>query len=529
MSTILETSVFANECLAQNILQNLLQLGVVEFCICPGARNSPLITVLHQNPQIKQFYFYEERSAAFFALGRSRSLNAPVAIIVTSGTAAAELLPAAMEGYYTGVPLVLITADRPRRYRGSNAPQTAEQVGLFGQYAIAEFDLANGDEVNHFEWSLKGPCHVNICFEEPQKGGIDFQFPLEAINTTYPKTNIVEIVKSNFQDFLDKVKNPFVIVGGLKEKDQFHVINFLKKLGAPVFLEGISGLREKADLQALRIAKTEDILNLSAQCSYPIDGIIRIGGIPTFRLWRDVELLGGQIPVFSLNDVPFSGLSWGQIQCYPIDAYLASIEFNSKVNFPSDWKNQDLIYQMRLEELFQQHPQSEQAICHYISKKIPSHSMVYLGNSMPIREWDEFAANEEKSLSIYASRGLNGIDGQISTFLGLCKKENYNFGLFGDLTALYDLAAPWILREMKDYHVNILIMNNGGGRIFHKMFQIQEIQNLHQIQFKSFAEMWGLDYYCLTSFEDLPTSGHNLIEFQPDWIQTQRFWDLIKK
>src|SRR5262249_51804584 len=110
---------------------------------------------------------HEERSAAFFALGRSKITHQPVAIITTSGTAAGELLPATMEAYYTGIPLVLLTADRPRSYRGTNAPQCAEQVGLFGQYAVFEQDLAENEECNLQGWKQNGAAHLNVCLDEP--------------------------------------------------------------------------------------------------------------------------------------------------------------------------------------------------------------------------------------------------------------------------------------------------------------------------------------------------------------------------
>ncbi|HKR62395.1 MAG TPA: thiamine pyrophosphate-binding protein, partial [Thermoanaerobaculia bacterium] len=116
---------------ASRLIAEVRAAGVEEFCVCAGSRNAPLLAVLAGSPLVS---FVDERSAAFFAIGRMKLHGRPVAVVTTSGTAAAELLPATIEAYYAGLPLVLITADRPARFRGTGAPQSIEQVGLFGVY-----------------------------------------------------------------------------------------------------------------------------------------------------------------------------------------------------------------------------------------------------------------------------------------------------------------------------------------------------------------------------------------------------------
>lgn len=116
----------AIETVTINVLNEVLKVGTREFCICPGVRNAPLIEAIKAH-DLKMYSFFDERSAAFFALGRSQNTRRPVAVIVTSGTAGAHLLAAAMQCYYAGIPLILITADRPRRFRHKNSPQGCEQ------------------------------------------------------------------------------------------------------------------------------------------------------------------------------------------------------------------------------------------------------------------------------------------------------------------------------------------------------------------------------------------------------------------
>ncbi len=147
---------------ARRLVQQVRDLGASEFCVCAGSRNSPLIAVLgNRGPRPEArgpiFSFIDERSAAFFALGRVKLTGQPTAVVTTSGTAVAELLPAVVEAHYAGLPLVLLTADRPARYRGTGAPQAIEQTGIFGPYAATSPE----------GWSRKTPLHLNVEFDEP--------------------------------------------------------------------------------------------------------------------------------------------------------------------------------------------------------------------------------------------------------------------------------------------------------------------------------------------------------------------------
>lgn len=141
---------------AARLIEDVRAAGVREFCVCAGSRNAPLLAVLGQS-NARLFTFVDERSAAFFAIGRVKQHGEPVAVVTTSGTAVAEMLPAAIEAHYSGIPLILISADRPSYFRGTGAPQCIEQIGIFGVYA--ETDLQS--------WSRARPLHLNIEFEEP--------------------------------------------------------------------------------------------------------------------------------------------------------------------------------------------------------------------------------------------------------------------------------------------------------------------------------------------------------------------------
>lgn len=141
---------------AARLIDDVRAAGVREFCVCAGSRNSPLLVVLGRS-DARLFSFVDERSAAFFAIGRFKQHGDPVAIVTTSGTAVAELLPAVVEAHYSGTPLVLITADRPARFRDTGAPQSIDQINIFGAYAEMSLDA----------WSRKRALHLNVEFDEP--------------------------------------------------------------------------------------------------------------------------------------------------------------------------------------------------------------------------------------------------------------------------------------------------------------------------------------------------------------------------
>lgn len=527
----------ANEQLAYQIIQEAVRVGVSEFCICPGNRNSALFSVLIQEPNLKKYFWFEERSGAFFSLGKSKCTGSPVAIITTSGSAAGELLPAAMEAFYTGIPLLLITADRPRRFRGTGAPQSVEQVRIFGMYTPFAKDIAAGELCSLAEWDQKTPAHLNVCFEDPFPSKSVSSIEVAKRSPILPQAKQIEFQYATFKkdaeslsQFLKPLRYPFVVVSALKLDAQAAVVDFLLKLKAPVFLEGVSGLRELPALQHLRITRTDGLWQSATNAHYPVDGILRIGGIPTFRMWRDLEDRQGKISVFSLSDQPFSGLSWGTVTCVPLHSFFCnfvnSIEFDFEAT--QRWVLEDQIYRQKLLHLFQNEPTAEPSLLYALSKQIPEKSRIYLGNSLPIREWDLAACDEERNFTVNASRGVNGIDGQLSTFLGWSQPQANNWTFLGDLTTLYDLAGPWILSQMSETKVTIVVINNGGGKIFARFLPNPEFQNTHDLNFEPIAKMWSLHYERWNAIpERFNDAKHQLIELVPDNKASERFWERL--
>ena len=507
------------------ILRELAAVGVQDICVCAGARNSPLVTVLARSQGFQVMSFFEERSAAFFALGRARRQRRPVAIVTTSGTAAAELLPAAVEAYYSGVPLILVTADRPARLRHSGAPQTIDQTGLFAKFVAAEWDLQDG-ELSLPRPLPAQPLHINVCFDEPLLPS-NLPEQLLCVDKVASNVNWDLAERRNlgrnldgWRHFLAAVQRPLVIVGTLETKEEkAETLRLLRSLRWPCYLEATSGLRGHAELQELEI-KRGDLWLRQAWLQGQYDGVLRLGGIPTLRLWRDFE--NQTRPVLSVSRLPFTGLSGSQRLLLPWQAM-------SQLSVPAPSITPVTVASdVELIQLLKSEPLSEAGQLHALSYLLAEEDLLYLGNSLPIREWD-LAARRDQSLHARASRGVNGIDGQISTFLGLLEPGLRGWAVVGDLTALYDMAGPWALRYVGTKKVAIVVVNNSGGRIFSRMFNEPLFENQHDLDFAGLARQWHLRY---ERWDRVPESFDlqepTLIELRPDAKATERFWQQVE-
>lgn len=501
-----------NATLAGAVLGRLAGLGVGDYVVCAGARNVPLVASLLSRCQehgLRVWHHFDERAAAFFAMGLAKRSGDPVAVLTTSGTAVAELLPAAIEAFYSGVPLVLVTADRPASFRGSGAPQAIEQAGIFGSYAMS-WDLSAGEELASFaEWMRDTPLHLNVCFDEPRAEDRNVSWTPEPPGDTHPGG-----VTATARAFCEDRAGLLVLLGELPPSWREGVTRFLVSLGVPVWAEATSGLRECPALAGL-LRYGEPGLPRK---------VLRLGGVPSLRLWRDLEAKAS-IPALSICPRPFSGLARAsELLVTPVFPDFVVPTHQGVVSEPAPFDR----------AVFERFPRSEPALVHALSHEVPAAALVYLGNSLPIREWNTFASTDPPHPHTYASRGANGIDGQIATYLGLSTGEVESWGIFGDLTALYDLNAPALLEQLPRAKRRIVVINNGGGRIFSRLPSMAGMdaeekrvtENRHQIRFEAWAAMWGMEYRLWHGGEPFPSdlSETVLIEAIPDEAETEAFW-----
>jgi len=510
-----------NRALAAEIFAALHAAGVRTVCLCPGGRNAPLVLASEAaGDSFEVVSFFEERSASFFALGRIRRDAAPVAVITTSGTAAAELLPAVLEASYTGLPLIAVTADRPRRLRGTGAPQTIDQLPLFSAAKIPVFDLDTPGAVPPLD-PVRGPLHLNVCFDEPLVDGPPDAPALsrrgeQAAGEAWLNEKQVRDVCS---EFFRAVRHPLVLVSSLDPAAAKALVPWLASLERPLYLEAVSQLREHRDLQEFSLHAGERIL-LSSECRAACDGILRIGGVPTPRFWRQAE----EWRALHVSAVNLPGLA-DRSPVVPLAVFSEiAAEF-----FPAAGKTDALFARDRaitdgLRQLLGSEPRSEAGLVRTLSERLSANARLFLGNSLPIREWDLAAVRSVHGRSIFANRGVNGIDGSVSTALGLAGADRAAAGVIGDLSALYDLAGLWPAAQLRDADFTLAVINNGGGKIFDRMFQSSAFLNAHQLRLRGWAEMFGWHYAAIHGPSDpFPPDTPRLLEVLPDAEATRRF------
>jgi 2-succinyl-5-enolpyruvyl-6-hydroxy-3-cyclohexene-1-carboxylate synthase len=512
------------------LLEELGALGVREFCVCAGARNAPLLDVLaRQGSGITILSFYEERSAAFFALGRVMATRKPVAVVTTSGTAVAELFPAVMEAYYQALPLVLITADRPSRYRGSGAPQAVEQKGLFGTYVVREVELeSDGDPKSAGGGRSDGPIHFNVCLEEGLGGGV---VSLEA-GQAPPHEEKLEIGLSDehlrtWEEFWHAKGDLVVLASGIHPTDVPRARDFLQKLGAPVVAEATSNLCGESAIRRLLVSGGERALK-----EVRAKRVLRIGGVPSWRWWRDLDTRE-DVRVLNVSRAPFRGLARTHLVSGVPWALIGNGGSNVQVtDCPTVVTRSD-----RLSRLLDVHVNSEPTWMRHLSRVIGEGATVFLGNSLPIREWNLAADVPKQGTQFFANRGANGIDGVVSTWLGVGAESSESWLIVGDLSALYDLSAPWILPQLPKVKRRIVVINNSGGKIFSRVAWLKSareetrrmMDNPHAISFEPWAKMWGMGHRLVTEVGQLRDADDGdetcvVWEVKPNAKATEAFW-----
>ena len=319
------------------------------------------------------------------------------------------------------------------------------------------------------------------------------------------------------------------MIGGLEPDDQEDVFHFCRDLGAPVVAEANSGLREA--LQGLAIHDADRVLK-----ARPPGKILRLGEVPSGRFWRDLEDLP-DISVWSVcrNGLPGLARESSVIRC-PLHRALPALGEIEAADDALDLLVGASARAARAEELLECYPDSEPALVRVLSHYASIGGGLFLGNSLPIREWNLFAQWTRPVSAVRANRGANGIDGQISTWLGWTADVTETWAVVGDLTALYDLAAPFVLGQISNEGRVLAVINNSGGKIFERLPRLQSMSpraaecmtNPHTADLSGLASLWDMRHIRVRRADDLDVfeSGGKpvLLEIIPDEEQTRRFW-----
>ena len=442
--------------LARVIVRQIVEAGITDVVISPGSRNAPLSIAFHQasvKGLIKLHVRIDERTAAFFALGIAKASGRPVPIVCTSGTAVANYHPAVLEASHTNLPLLVLTADRPASLRKTGANQTTEQARIFGK-AVRYFADVSGS-VYPMELPLNslqsGPVHLNIQFEEPLIGDKSDNW-LNDLTITAPKI----FDRKTPGTFYTKSTRGVLVIGHDRGGLSVDAVrDFADALGWPVIAEDPLTF-EKAISHASIFLTSRAI----ADDLVP-DTVVVIGRTTLSRsinafiksARKEIVIDPRMATVDSDRMASQKFLQLPKVEVQSIDS-----------EYAEKWQK----YSQRAVKMVGDISQwSEALIAREIGAAIPAGTSLFISSSRPIRDLEGFAS-ARTGVETFANRGLAGIDGNISTALGIASQRKETIAVLGDLGFLHDLTG---LIHNEDINLKILVINNDGGGIFSTLSQ----------------------------------------------------------
>jgi len=475
--------------------------GVKHAVICPGSRSTPMAIALANRAELKLHVFHDERSAAFAALGIGKASKKPAILLCTSGTAAVEFHAAVVEADHSQVPILVCTADRPPELQNIGAPQTINQQNLYGD-SVRSFINVSVPEVREknlwrtlardaWQSSLvknlnksPGPVHLNLQFREPLIGVSD-ELPRQLKSTSAQTVQSNDFLKINFIKrikFLRLIKKRRVIViAGADLSDGSDLLQFANKMGWPVLADPRSGVRvENNDvvisamdsmLRDKQFAKTQNpevILRFGAPLVSKIINSWLADSKATQVVVTSTPVLIDPEQITKLHIVA---------DLRVISNWLSKMIRNEERTWLKSWSDAEAKAQRAINSaLADELSLSEPAIARAVYRSIPDHSYLFVSSSMPVRDIEWFAA-PRSGLQVYANRGVNGIDGVVSTAVGVALASDLpTFLLIGDLAFLHD-SNGLINLISRNIDLRIVLIDNCGGGIFSFLPQAAALEN----------------------------------------------------
>ena len=470
----------------QLIVEQCIANGMRNIVCSPGSRNAPLVIAFDEHPDIECVVIHDERSAAFFALGMSQQIEAPVGVVCTSGSAAANYFPAVVEAYYQCVPLVVITADRPAAWTDQGDGQTIVQENLYGKHTRYSCDfneqldneeglwyvareMAVGFSVATKDW--KGPLHINVGLNEP-------------LYKTIPRTSIatrtIEMVRGEFHFTGAQIENclramaqpkKLILCGQhpLDERLLQELKIFSQDSSVAVLVENTANLQDMRFVHC--IDRTLNAIAEDELADFAPDVLITLGGAVISK--RIKAFLRKHKPKQHWKigfEFPYMDTFQSLTHTFPVDAaeFLAQmnkLDYQRNVsNFGSKWKQRDFLSKDKMPAFFKQVPYSDIRVFETVLDFIPDGAHVHMANSSVIRYCQLF--DPVNTMRYWSNRGTSGIDGSTSTAVGAAyaKKDKLHVLITGDVSFLYDSNALW--NQYLGSNLRIILINNHGGGIF---------------------------------------------------------------
>jgi 2-succinyl-5-enolpyruvyl-6-hydroxy-3-cyclohexene-1-carboxylate synthase len=554
-----------NTALASALVEELARCGVRHAVLSPGSRSTPLAVALWRQPAIEVSVILDERSAGFFALGAAQATHRPVAVLCTSGTAAANLHPAVAEADEAAVPLLVLTADRPPELRGIGAGQTIDQLKLYGGstrwFCEVGTHEANDDGLLHYRSVAcrayaaargeprPGPVHLNLAWRDPLaplpvEGDVTATAPLALEGRgNRPLTAVPHSSSAPEPALLDELAERIaaaprgLVLAGRQTDPQLRdpVIRFAAAAGYPVLAEPTSQLRLGAHDHSRIVSRYDAIARMGSDSLAP-ELVVRFGDMPTskaLRLW--IAGLGKcrQLvvdPGFGWNEPSSRAEIMVRADPGALSAGLSErLSGGGSQGWAEAWSTAERTAGEAISaELEKVREPSEPGLQAALGPALRDGEIVYTASSMPIRDQEAFLPAGDADVLLLCNRGANGIDGLVSSGIGAARASGRPTVIVtGDLGLLHDIGGLAALRDVST-PVRIIVVNNDGGGIFHFLPQeesmpAEEFEALlgtpRGIDVAKAAELFGIDYGRVADLADLPNalgSGTRLIEVPVD-------------
>ena len=470
----------------------------------PGSRSTPIALALRRHPHIRVHVHFDERASAFFALGIAKATGRPVGVACTSGTAVAELFPAVVEAWMSRTTLVLLTADRPPELRGVGANQTIDQPGIFGAYVRASIDApVPGEELDEERWHElmveatraamgppPGPIHVNLPFREPLVPS-DITLPAaEPPGTEHPIVAAPEPEEIEVLGQLMASTERGLILAGSMRGSPSMLLELTLRSRWPLIAEPTSGHRRPGALRAGQFLLADE----GFASSHIPDVVLQFGAAPTSRAGLELVRRAGRLLIVDQDHLvadPHRKASLTlRVEAAALEPKLTeALDPRNETAWWHAWHDADRSARVAVDaELDRDDQPSEGRVARDVAASLPEPSTLVVGSSMPVRDLDAYMA-PRTGVGVVANRGASGIDGFVSTVLGVAtSSKRPTTALCGDLTFLHDVGSLlWSARRGVD--VVFVVPNNDGGAIFSFLAQ-RELPEFEEL----FATPHGLDF-----------------------------------
>ena len=529
-------------------VNELARCGLEAVCIAPGSRSTPLALAVAAHPSLRVYRHLDERSAGFFALGLAKAAGRPVAVICTSGTAAANFHPAIIEAYYSYVPLIVLTADRPPELRQSGANQTIDQIKMYGDHVRWSVELPTPQEdapevvLRHLrtlaarayataDGLIRGPVHLNFPFRKPLEPAVTANEqahqamrggdPFTRINRgrIQPATELIartaDAIQAGLRGLI--VCGPDCPGGGFPAA----VVALAEASGFPILADPLSNIRHGPQASGPVLGGYGLWLPALAGNLPPPDVVLRFGTLPTSAALS--SWLGNTAPMTHIH-VREDG-EWADDQhlthllvqadpalfCAALAAELETRDYQPSPEWSTLLKEAETRAWASLGKELDGSPLFDGLAIAHVLAALPDDAIVFAGNSMPVRYIDAFDRPSGRRLTFQGNRGASGIDGNVSTALGLAAESGRPVvACLGDITFYHDMNGLLAAGVFGLDNVTFLVTNNDGGGIFHRLpiagheppFRALFLTP-HGLRFDHAAAMYGLHYAAVTTASEL--------------------------